>query len=119
MERASYPYYGEEPLWQPGSGRHRRDAHVPGLRQRGHDRGNHAHYGGAPTLNELRRQLCDSHVAGNWFVAVDPRASTRDRAGQGPSDTSMRGNLEKTSTRHGGPWRNPSRHPGGGGGSLT
>ncbi len=58
------------------------------------------------------------HLPGPWPSSVDPRAGARDGFRQGPRHGSMsfmRGIFEKASTRHGRPWRNPCRHPRGGG----
>ena len=54
--------------------RHRRDAAVPGLRQRRHERGDHADHRDPAAAHELRRILGPDHFPGRRPAAVDLRA---------------------------------------------
>src|ERR1019366_1006353 len=82
---ASYSHDGQEPLWDPDSWRHPRDADVSGVRERRDDDRDHADHGGAVTAHELWRFFGarDVHCAGD--SAVDPRPSTRGGCRQEPS----------------------------------
>ena len=84
LARAANPDPGEEPVRRAGRRRHRRDADVPGLRQRRHDHRHHADHRHPAAAHELWRPLGHHHLAGPRAPAVDLRAGPGRRGAQGP-----------------------------------
>jgi rod shape determining protein RodA len=82
---------GEEPLRRAGRRRHRRDADVPGIRQRRDDRRDRADHRHPAAAHELWRQFGHHNPSGPWPPAVDLRAGPGRRGTQGPRTHLLRG----------------------------
>ena len=91
MARAAHPHHREEPLRRADRRRHRRDAAVPGLRQRRDDHRDHADHRHPAAAAELRRLVGARHIPGRRPAAVDLRAGARRprRARDGPPSSTQ------------------------------